>query len=213
MSEDDRSPEEWVKDTIETIFGTTNDEEVLNEAPDTRPGPEETANKNLTEERMFNLLLTLWFNVDGLTTIRQQRQDSFQLPLKVLQKLLERKKPDDIAKELGCNRATVFRYKKSIVFVIGFFDVFIKEFEERLNRQLKEKLTDQTTVTVFHRISIGWDRKKIIRQLEEKTAVIDRAYLNLRCESAKIWDEFKYMVRHDPESLVKLIEAQRQTKK
>jgi hypothetical protein len=39
--------------------------------------------------------------------------------------------------------------------------------------------------------------------------VIDRAYITLRRESAKIWEEFKDKAQHDPESLVRLIEAQR----
>jgi len=204
MGEDDRSPEDgqdWLNRQLDEIYGTTNDEKALNEARDTRPGPEELADKNLKEERKLHELLTLWFNVDGVTSVRQQRQASFQLPLRVFLGMLRGDSPEKIAIDLGCALATAYRHRKSIRFVLGFFDVFIIELET--------KLTDQMTIDVFHKIRIGWDRKQIIRQLEENEVVIDRAYITLRRESAKIWKEFKDKAKHDPESLVRLIEAQR----
>jgi hypothetical protein len=215
MGDDNGAPEDrqdWLKKELLRMFSTTNDEEAVNKAPDTRPGPEEQADRNLTLENKLHELLTLYFAVDGLTCIRQKRQDSFQLPLQVFLRMLRRETPEKIASELGCNRATVYRHRNSILFVVGFFDVFNVELDTRLKNQVEERQITQITFTVFQRIRIGWDRKKIIRQLEEKAEVIDRAYITLRRESAKIWEELKDMMEHDPERLVRLIEAQRRIK-
>ena len=215
MGEDNWSPEDWidgVEAQLSRIYGTTNDEEAVNKARDARAGPEEQADRNLTLENKLHELLTLWFKVDGLTSIRQQRQERFQLPLRVFLRMLRREAPATIASELGCDLATVYRHRKSILFVVGFFDVFNMELDTRLKHQVEERLITQITYTVFQRIRIGWDREKIIRQLEENAEVVDRAYITLRRESAKIWKELIYMWEHDPESLVRLIEAQRRIK-
>lgn len=215
MGEDNQFQKDlqWLKRRLDEIYGTTNDEEALNRVPDTGLGPEDQAHNNLTEERKLHELLTLWFNVDGLTSVRQQHQAIFQRPLQVFLGMLQGETAEQIADKLKCDLATVYRHRKNIRFVLWVFDAFIFDLETRLKHQVKERLIDQVTIDVFQKIRIGWDRKKIIRHLEEKDEVIDRAYITLRRESMKMWKEFQDQSKRDPGSfIIRLIEAQRRSK-
>jgi hypothetical protein len=189
-----------IEDPINQLFSIINDEKLLNNILDTRPGTEDQALKNLETERTLHTVVTLLFALKAQSQARQQ-QVRYQPYLHVLEGMLRRDSAEKTAKELGCNRATVYRYRQTIRFILLAFDALIIE--------LKDRLSDSVESKVLQRITIGWDRDRIKRMFEEDEVAIDKAYFTIRTVFSEILKDFINKAKRDQNSIIPLLKASR----
>ena len=191
----------WAGD-VDDFIRIFNDEEKLKQIPDPREGPEELVGQKLTNERIVNIVETIWPREDGLSSDRRNRQRKWQQHLKVFRLRLKGIPAETIAEQLKCHRSTVYKKLKEIRIMLQYFDVMLIE--------LKDRLSDPITQEVLHHITIGKDTSRISRDLGLEIQVVDIACVTLRREFACVMEEFLVRAICQTKGYYKLLEALRQ---